>query len=243
MNKYIKHLIVAAAACAVTLPASALFGIGDITFDPTNWIQNNSAALAGVRNEVNTAKALIQQTQAAINMAKSVKAITDMDRLAQVKEALGLYKQLQSVDGRLENDFQQSAELTERVKAKYGASNMSWEEYVTSRDQLELQQRETSAQRYRAINASMQQTASQRQAIVNRLNTVGGQTEAIQALGASIDVLIGQNQQIISILAANQRIADTKRQDEVRDENKSSDETIKLLNARQQRLRDAAAKY
>lgn len=235
----LKHLVAGIVISIASVPAFAQWAV----FDPTNWIANNSQALSGVKTELNTAKTLIQQTQTAINMAKSVKSIANMDSLAQVQESLRLYKQLQAVDGLLERDFQQSAELTERVSARYGASDMPWGEYLASRDKLELQQRETSAQRYRAINSSIEQTSRQRQALVGQLSTVNGQTEAMQTLGASIDVLIGQNQQIISLLAATQRTAEMKQQDQATDANKSADEAAKLLNERQQRLRNAAAKY
>lgn len=242
MKKKIKHIILGIAACTMSLHASAIFGSG-VVWDPTNWIQNNSTALASVKTEISTGKALIQQTQSAIAMARSVKGIADMDGLAQVKEALKLYTELQLVDRRLENDLQQSAELTERVTAKYGASDMSWEEYMKSSSQLEKQQRESSAQRYRAINASIDQTSRQRQAIVSKLGSVQGQTEAMQTLGAAIDVLIGQNQQIISILAANNKVAETKQDLEVGKAAKSDQESAKVINAYQQRLREAASKY
>jgi type IV secretion system protein TrbJ len=163
--------------------------------------------------------------------------------LAQVKEALKLYKELQAVDGRLEKDFQQSAELTERVTAKYGASDMSWEEYMKSSSKLEQQQRESSAQRYRAINASIEQTSRQRQAIVSKLGSVQGQTEAMQTLGAAIDVLIGQNQQIISILATNNKVAETKHDLEAGKAANNDQEAAKVLNSYQQRMREAASKY
>jgi len=242
IKKHLKHFVLGVATCTMSLTASAIFGSG-IVWDPTNWIQNNSTALAGVKTEINTAKGLIQQTQAAINMAKSVKGMANLDSLTQVKEALNLYNQLKAVDGRLENDFQQSADLTERVAAKYGASAMSWSEYMNSRNQLEKQQRETSAQRYRSINASIEQTSRQRQAIVGKLASVQGQTEAMQTLGAAIDILIGQNQQIISILAANSKIVDTKKDGEVDKVKKSEEEAANVINSYQQRMRDAANKY
>lgn len=241
-KKKLKHIIVGVAACTMSLHASAIFGSG-IVWDPTNWIQNNSQALSGVKTEINTAKTLIQQTQTAINMAKSVKGMADMDGLAQVKEALKMYKDLQALDTRLERDLQQSAELTERVTARYGASDMSWEEYTKSSTQLERQQRESSAQRYRAINASIEQTSRQRQAIVSKLGSVQGQTEAMQTLGAAIDVLIGQNQQIISILAANSKVAETKQDLEAGKAANNDQEAAKVMNSYQQRMREAASKY
>lgn len=212
-------------------------------FDPTNFVQNYTSAVAAVKQEITAAKQLIQETQSAINMAKSVKSIVNLEGIAQVKEALNLYKQLKAVDSRLENDFQQSADLTERISAKYGASGMSWSDYLNSRSQLEKQQRDTAAQRYRAINASLEQTAQQRQAIVSKLGSVQGQTEAMQALGASIDVLIGQNQQIISILASTNRTNEMKQNDKSTDDASREEEANKQMNSYQQSLRDAAKKY
>lgn len=237
-KKTITQLAFAIATSSLCMAAQA------ITFtDPFNLVQNTKNAIASVRNEINTAKSLIQETQTAVNMAKSVKGIADMDGLAQVKEALKLYKDLKSVDSQLERDFQQSAELTERVTSKYGASDLSWNEYLNNRSELEKHQRETSAQRYRAINASIEQTSRQRQAIVSKLGTVQGQTEAMQALGASIDVLIGQNQQIISILAANNRVEEIKKNDEATLNQQSNAEAAKAMNSYQQRLREAARQY
>jgi conjugal transfer/entry exclusion protein len=176
-------------------------------------------------------------------MAKSVKGLADMSGLAQVRESLNLYQQLKTVDSQLENDFQQSAQLTERVKAQYGASNLSWTDFLASSKQLAVQQRDTAAQRYRVINASIDQTSRQRQAIVSQLGSVQGQTEAMQTLGAAIDVLIGQNQQIISILAANNKVAEMKQDAEVAKTDKSQAEATKVMNSYQQRMLDAAKKY
>jgi conjugal transfer/entry exclusion protein len=239
MIKSLKHLAAGIVLGAFSVSAFAQWAV----FDPTNWIQNNSTALSSVKNEINTAKGLIQQTQAAINMARSVKGMANLDSLTQATQAMSLYNELKTVDSRLQNDFQQSADLTDRLSAKYGASSMSWSDYMNSRNQLEKQQRETSAQRYRSINASLEQTSRQRQAIVGKLETVQGQTEAMQTLGASIDVLIGQNQQIISILAANSKIAETKNDGEVDKAKTSQAEAANVINSYQQRMRDEANKY
>jgi P-type conjugative transfer protein TrbJ len=235
----LKHLATGIAFSAACAPAFAQWAV----FDPTNWIQNYASATTAVKQEITTAKTLVQETQTAINMAKSVKGMADLDGLAQVKESLRMYKDLQALDTRLERDFQQSAELTERVTAKYGASDMSWEEYTKSSNQIERQQRDSSAQRYRAINASIEQTSRQRQAIVSKLGSVQGQTEAMQTLGAAIDVLIGQNQQIISILAANNKVAETKLDLEAGKAANNDKEAAKVMNNYQQRMREAASKY
>lgn len=236
--KTLKQLAICLALGVTAVPALSI-----PVFDPTNFVQNYTSAVAAVKQEITAAKQLIQETQSAVNMAKSVKSIANLEGIAQVKEALNLYKQLKAVDSRLENDFQQSADLTERISAKYGASGMSWSDYLNSRSQLDKQQRDTAAQRYRAINASIEQTSQQRQAIVSKLGSVQGQTEAMQTLGASIDVLIGQNQQIISILASTNRANEMKNNDKATDDASRDEEADNQMNSYQQRLRDAAKKY
>ncbi|WP_058048773.1 hypothetical protein [Janthinobacterium sp. Ant5-2-1] len=236
--KTLKQLAICLALGVTAVPALSI-----PVFDPTNFVQNYTSAVAAVKQEITAAKQLIQETQSAVNMAKSVKSIANLEGIAQVKEALNLYKQLKAVDSRLENDFQQSADLTERISAKYGASGMSWSDYLNSRSQLDKQQRDTAAQRYRAINASIEQTSQQRQAIVSKLGSVQGQTEAMQTLGASIDVLIGQNQQIISILASTNRANEMKHNDKATDDASRDEEADNQMNSYQQRLRDAAKKY
>ena len=227
------------ALSAMSVPAFAQWAV----FDPTNWLQNYASATSSVKQELTSAKTLIQETQTAVNMARSVKQMANLDTLTQVKTALRLYGELKNVDVRLEKDFDMAADLTDRVRTRVGASSMSWDEYLQSKNKVDQQQRETSIQRYRAINASIEQTASQRQAIVDKLATVNGQTEAMQTVGASIDVMIGQNQQIISLLAANQKIAEMNETKREGQSEKSADEAAKAINAYQQRLRASASKY
>lgn len=239
LNNILKHLVAGIALSAASLPVFAQWAV----FDPTNFAQNYLTATSSVKNELTTAKTLIQETQTALNMAKSVQGIVNLDDLTKVQQSLQLYKDLQAVDSLLERDFTQSAALTERVTAQYGASDLSWSDYMKSSSQLEQQQRDSSAQRYRAINASMAQTSTQRQAIVSKLGSVKGQTEAMQTLGAAIDVLIGQNQQIISILSANNRVAETKADLETGKAAKNDAEATRIVNDYQLRLRQAADTY
>jgi hypothetical protein len=238
LRKKIKHLVLGVAAFTMSMSASAIFGSG-IVYDPTNWIQNYNNAISQVKQEVTAAKALIQQTQTAIDTAKSIKNLKNMDSLAQVKEGLRLYTNLRDVDLRLERDFQQSAALTESLTSKYGASDMSWNDFLQSKDKIDRQQRDTAAQRFKAINASMDQTARQRQAIVSQLGSVQGQTEAMQTVGAAVDVLIGQNQQMIHMLKVESEVKVLEK----KQEENYSNIGIQKMNAHQQRLRESAARF
>lgn len=235
IKKALSKFVIGAALCTAAMPAFAQWAV----FDPTNFIQNYSQALSGIKNEVNSAKSLIQETQSAINMAKSVKGLKNMDAVAAVKESLRLYTDLKDVDRNLANYVSQGEALTERLTSKYGASEMSWGEFLQSKDQRAKQQRDLAAQRYRTINASIDQTARQRQAIVSQLGAVQGQTEAMQTVGASIDVLIGQNQQMISQMAVTEQL----KIEAAKDEKRNDAAAIRQANEAQRRLAQAAAKY
>lgn len=238
MRKKLKHLILGIAACTMSMSASAIFGSG-VVYDPVNWIQNYANATSAVKQEITAAKTLIQQTKAAIDTAKSVKNLKNLDGLAQVKEGLSLYTSLKDADMRLERDFRQSAELTDRLTSRYGASDMSWNDFLQSKNKIDLQQRDTAAQRFKAINASMDQTARQRQAIVSQLGAVQGQTEAMQTVGAAVDVLIGQNQQMIHMLKVESEVKVLEKKQEA----DYSSMAVKKLNAHQQRLRESASRF
>lgn len=235
MKRLLSNIAFALAISAASIPAVAQWTV----MDPINLIQNFISATSEVATEINNAKSLIEQTKTAVDMAKSVKGLKDVQGLADMQASLKLYKDLQRVDGSINKDFQAAIDINERLAAQYGASDFSWAEFLNSRDQLSKQQRESAAQRYNAVNASLEQNARQRQAIVQQLATVQGQTEAMQTVGAAIDVLIGQNQQMISILATNNRVAETNALTQDADAKAANAH----YNAYQKGLRDAAAKY
>lgn len=55
---------------------------------------------------------------------------------------------------------------------------------------------------FQTSTAEMQQAVQRRYEILARLGSAVGLTQAIQAVGAAVDVIIGQNQQIISYMTA-----------------------------------------
>jgi hypothetical protein len=120
---------------------------------------------------------------------------------------------------------------------------MSWDQFTSSRGQIESEQRQVARDRYAAIAGSMEETTRRRQEIVSQLSQVQGQTEAMQTLGAALDVIIGQNQQIIAAMVAN-----SKQQEALRDQDQNPEKSQQQWaeNQRalyQQRLREAASKY
>lgn len=235
VKKNIAH--VAAAALALGLlacPARAL-----VFTDPINLIQNTISARNAVQNEINTARALIQQINSAKDLARSTAGLKNVAGLAGVDQARQLYRALIDVDSRLGSNLDNNARLADDLKAQYGASNMSWEQFSASRSQIESRQRQINKDRYNAVAQSMEETSRRRQEIVSQLSSVQGQTEAMQTLGAALDVIIGQNQQIIAAMNANNRIQESQGQRNDADEQLAKNQRELY----QQRLREAASKF
>lgn len=234
IKNIVYSLSLAAALVAATIPAFAQWTV----FDPTNWVQNNSSAIAAVRNEINTAQGLVQQIRSAIATAKSVSKLSDLSNLANIQQAMNLFNSLQNIDSQLGSTLQRNQALTQDLVSQYGASGMPWDQFISNQQKIRADERAATLARYDNINASLADTAAKRSQIVTQLGAVQGQTEALQTLGAALDVIIGQNQQIIMALKASSVTADNNalREAQYRANVKSSERAF------QQRLRDDANK-
>lgn len=223
-------------AAAFVAPSAPVFAF--IVFDPSNWVQNNSSAIAAVRNEINTAQGLVQQIRSAIATAKSVSKLSDLSHLANIQQAMNLFNSLQNVDSQLSSTLQRNQTLTQDLVSRYGASGMPWDQFISSQQKIRADERAATLARYDNINASLAETAAKRSQIVTQLGAVQGQTEALQTLGTALDVIIGQNQQIIMALKASSVTADNNasREAQYGANVKSSERAF------QQRMRDDANK-
>lgn len=234
-KKYI-HCVTAAILIVTMMvnPAHA------ITFvDPVNLIQNTLSARAEIQAEISAARTLIEQINAAKNLARSTSSLKDLRGLAGVDKAQLLYRRLVEIDGRLDKILDEGGKFAQDLRAKYGASNMSWDQFASTRSQMETMQQQASRERYAAVARSLEETTRRRQEIVSQLSTVEGQTQAMQALGAALDVIIGQNQQMIA-----NTVAASKEQEAKAAPDQSQQQWAENQRALyQQRVREAANKF
>lgn len=199
IDKLVCSLGLAAAFVAASTPAFAQWAV----FDPTNWVENSASAVAAARTEFNTYQTLKQQIDSTISAARSVNKLSDIGSMANIKQAMTLFNSLQNIDSQLASTLQRNQTLTQNLVSQYGASGMPWNEFVANQQSIKSAERAATLARYDNINASLADTAAKRSQIVTQLGAVQGQTEALQTLGAALDVIIGQNQQIIMALKAN----------------------------------------
>lgn len=208
-------------------------------YDPINHIQNTSSALAAIKNEINSASALIQQIKGTIALAKSLESAGNLSALAGVQEELKLYNQLKNNDIQISSTLDQQIKLSSDLLAQHGASNTNWANFINQKSTSQSTQSKAMLEQANFINSSLASTAQRRQDVVNQLQNSTGQTSAIQAVGAAIDILIGQNQQIIAALANK-----TKAESAAIQINSNSNlNSIQINNDYQKKLLDAANKY
>lgn len=208
-------------------------------YDPANWIQNMTSARTAIMNEVNTAKALIQQINAAKDLARSTSSLKNLSGLAGIDEARQLYGTLAELDIRLNANLEDNLRMALDLRAQHGASNMSWQQFTAAQAKMDSGRQRAAREHYAAMTRSMEDTARKRQAIVSQLSGVEGQTQAMQALGAALDVIIGQNQQVMAQMRVDKVI-------EKDIDNKDEAKQIWAENQRalyQKRLREAANQF
>lgn len=241
MKKYFKAAVgtVALLAAIVTGPAHAIFGVGDIVIDPTNLVQNTYSSIAAVKNEVNTAKSYIAHAQQLISMAKSLQSVQGLSSLAGVQQELAMYQQLKNVSSQLLNAMERSRTLSETVQSQYGASTLDWKSFLTTKSEINRARSLTLSNQYAAVEQNMSDVAQRRQAIVEQLQGSAGQTAAMQSVGAGVDALIGQNQQMVMLLKAQGQDSLIKQINEESDYKAVERDMIE----RQRKILESANKY
>ncbi|WP_342116525.1 hypothetical protein [Pseudoduganella sp. OTU4001] len=231
-----RMILASIAGSFLNQPALAMFG--GVVIDPSNLVQNTSSALAAVKNEVNTAKSYITHMQQLVAMGKSLKSLNGLASLAGVEQELALYMQLKSTSTQLVSVVESSLELSRRVQSQFGASGLSWNDFLRSRSAIDQGNTKALSAQYTSITEAISQIAARRKAIVGELQGAEGQTSAMQSVGAGIDVLIGQNQQLIATLAAEgQAKLIQKNVDSA-----SVQQGMQIISDRQRRILEADAK-
>lgn len=210
-----------------------------VVVDPTNLIQNTITSIQAVMTEINTAASYAEHVKTTIELAKSTASMDGLGSLAGLSQEYDLYRNLVENGQRMDNLMNQSLQLTKNIQAQFGASDVSWETFMHNRSANEQDQADTLAQQYGYINRSLQDTADRRKQLLNSLQSATGQTSATQAVGAQIDVLIGQQQQMINELSRQKKAESDKIKQE-----QAQQDAYNLYNKQyQKRLEESSARF
>ncbi|MFZ2307587.1 MAG: P-type conjugative transfer protein TrbJ [Rhodoferax sp.] len=190
--------LVAASALALGIapPAYALFGIGDIVFDPTNLAQNIMTAANTLEQINNQIRQLQNEALMLMNQAKNLTGL-NFSALAQLRAALAATNQLiQQAQGLAFNVAQMEAEFTRLYPNAYSASTsgsqMALDARQRWRNSLEALRTATKVQ-----SQAVQNFASDEQTLTDLLNRSQSAVGALQAMQATNQLLALQSRQTI----------------------------------------------
>lgn len=216
MKKYVRATFASLILSSVTLflPANAM-----VVYDPSNYVQNTTSAIAAVKNEINTAASYIQSVKQTIMFIKQLTSLEGLARLTGLGEELQLFQQLQSTGMELKRSLEEASSLGNDMKAQIGSSNFSLKKYMQSAGQNDLNRAKIMMDRFATINEAMAQTTKKRQDILDQMSGSDGSiAAATQATTAAVDVVIGQNNQVIGALGTQLAIAAQEKIDKVNKE-------------------------
>ena len=228
---------------AVALALGLSLSVGSVhamhVYDSSNFTQNYTTAINAIKSAQAEIDQLAQMKTATVNLVNSTASLANLPSLAGTSTEITLFNQLKNVDTQLMNSVSNSMKLNSTLLSRWGSSNMSFESFCTSLANSSQARATNLLSLFQTSTAEMQQVAARRQQIINQLGTAVGQTQAIQAVGAAIDVLVGQNQQIIGLMTAQGADTVAERNDQESTE-KFTKESIRQY---QERKRNASQAF
>lgn len=190
--------LIAAGAIAfgIASPAHALFGVGDIVFDPSNLAQNILTAANTLEQINNQIKQLQNQAQSLMNEAKNLTSL-DFSALNELRAALSATNQLiQQAQGLAFNVQQMEAEFQRLYPESYTAAisgtQMAADARSRWRNSLEALRTATKVQ-----SQAVQNFASDEKALTDLVNRSQSAVGALQATQATNQLLALQARQSI----------------------------------------------
>ena len=237
-KKTLLAIALVAIAGIVVLPASAkTYSVHDSSV--LNATKQTCTQMELVANtEIDELNQLIAQTQELKNSTNSMGS-GSLVSLARATSELKLYEQLKAADMSLLNSVNQSMNLSQNLLSLWGSSNMSFDKFMETIANSSNQRDQDMVKLFQSTTTEMQQVAQRRQEILNKLGGAVGQTQAIQSLGALVDVLIGQNQQVIGMMTATAANPVAEKNEE----NARAEYAAKVMTDYQNRLKQAAESY
>lgn len=183
----------------VSMPSHAQW----IVFDPTNYVQNTISAVKGVLTEISTATSAVQNVKQTIELIRSTASLEGLAQLAGLEDELMLYEDIKNTDGQLKGLIDNTTHMYQDLASQYGASNFSFQEFMNRRTQNDIAGAQSQLDKYKAVTESIDSVNKRRERLLSRVQNATGQTQATQAVSAQLDILIGMNQQFMSMLSQN----------------------------------------
>jgi len=228
-----------AIAAAIGVSATPMPAHAITVWDPTNFVQNLITATNAVLTEANTYSTMIESTKQTQQMMRNVSNLNGLGDIAGVGEELAMYQQLASNAMQLYQVMNQAKSLYTDLQSQYGASGFTWKTFLQTRSNLTAVRSQNIMSQLSTVNQSLQQVSQRRAALLQRAQDAGmneSMMQVTQVVSGQLDMISGQNQQVISMMAnkmANEETDKTERA-------KSEEVAEKMNREYQDRLRSSA---
>lgn len=199
--KRTRWIVHASISALLILASGAAYSWGKIVYDPVNHTETAVTAINAIRTEASAATTAIQSIRQTIELVKQTTSIDGLAQIAGLEEELTLYRDLTSAHKALDDAINLSKSLTDNLNSQYGASKFSWKKFMEGRAAVDTEQARALLRKYESANKAIETANGRREKILKEVQSAPGQLAAQQALSAQIDLMIGQNQQMIGLLS------------------------------------------
>lgn len=185
-----------AIALGATAPAHALFGIGDIVFDPSNYAENVLTAARTLEQINNQIQQLQNEARMLINQARNLTGL-DFSALSELRAALSATNQLiRQAQGLAFNVQQMETQFRELYPESFSASVTNAQMVLDARKRWtnSLEALRTAA---KVQAQAVQNFAADEQALTDLVNRSQSAVGALQAMQATNQLLALQARQAI----------------------------------------------
>jgi P-type conjugative transfer protein TrbJ len=206
-------LAVIASLLAGPRPGSALFGVGDIVFDPTNLLQNTLTAIRTLQSNINEATQIANEVRMIANqvqqLAYEVQNLATLplslwhDLQAELRTYTSLLQQAQGLSFQLSQIPGQVAQLY-RTAGRPATSSAALLQQAT-RWTAQLQQASATALQAQSVWERLTGQQTRLQQALSASETAHGNLQVSQATNQLLGVLAEQQGSLQQILAASSR--------------------------------------
>ena len=224
----------------IGLLQTPFYSFGMAVIDFANLGQNTASAISAVQQEINQIAQIDHMIKSNLNTLGSLNPF-DIDLTSS-----DLAKLLSSANA-LKSALGNSATVATETQAMYGAGN-----YKNANDFATALAKRKAANEASAVNllktAEMAQqkvidSNTKHQTVANSLTTVNGATEAAQATTSAVNVVIEQNQSLLSMVAASNSEQAKQVQEKSIKEQNTADAIKNYKNNNQTRLDELKTKW
>lgn len=191
-------------AAAVGLTALPMQSHAVTVWDPSNFMQNLIQARNSVLTEANTYSTMIESTRQTAAMIRSVSSIGGLANLAGVAEELELFQELASNAMQLYGVMTQAQALYTDLQSQYSASGFTWQNFLATRANNTMLRADNMMSQFQTVNQSLQKVSQRRSLLLQKAQEAGvnqSMMQVTQVVSGQLDMIAGQNQQVVSMMA------------------------------------------